>query len=49
VKRLLDKRGASSVEYAILVVWIAAVVIFGIEAFGKWVVPLFENAASIFK
>ena len=49
MKRLLDKRGARSAEYAILVVGVAAVVMFGIEAFEKWIVPLFENAASIFK
>jgi Flp pilus assembly pilin Flp len=44
-----DERGASTIEYALTVVAVAAAAVLGVSAFGRWVVPLFERAANIFK
>jgi Flp pilus assembly pilin Flp len=46
---LKDIRGASSVEYALLVVGIASAIVLAVSMFGQIVKQLFETASQIFK
>jgi Flp pilus assembly pilin Flp len=45
----MTQKGMAAVEYAILVMAIAAVIVMGVSLFGETVRDLFRTAASIFQ